>query len=311
MTAASLGGFTMRNRVINGCCRAAQRGSATLTGSDQFGQVDRMLGSLAGTSLAGTLVQQVAGLASSMTYKRGVKFNDISFTSGYIVLRHRIEQLNTLDLSGNTVTVSAKVYHDYGSDATVSIGLRKPSAADNFASVSTIDSDASVSVPTGTTTTISKTYTLGSTDADNGLQIVIFHESRTVSVKNFVIGDIELQLGSEVGPFERRAFGTELTLCQRYFETQLRGWATSSSAAMEHFSTVWAVPKRAAPTVTFYAGTAGTYNRTNAGSVRNVTGSTDIVISNALSDVASCTGTYSSPAGAANMRALVDSASEL
>jgi hypothetical protein len=211
--------FNMRNRVINGCCRVAQRGSVSLSGSNQFGQVDRMLGSLSGSGLGGTFIQQVDGLASGMTFKRGVKFNDISFTSGFITFRHRIEQLNTLDLSGQTITVSAKVYHDYGSSVNVSIGLRKPTAADNFTSTTTIGSDTAVSVSTGTTTVVSATYTLGSTDADNGLELVMYHASTTVSVKNFVIGDIEVQLGTEVGPFERRSYGTELSLCQRYFSS--------------------------------------------------------------------------------------------
>jgi len=251
MTTASLGGTTMRNRVINGCCRVAQRGSATLSGSNQYGQVDRMMGSLSGSGLAGTLIQQVDGLASGMTFKRGVKFNDVSFTSGFITLRHRIERLNTLDLSGQTITVSAKVYHDYGSSATVSLGLRKPTASDNFTSTTTIGSDGTTTVTTGTTTTISRTYTLGASDAENGLEIVIYHESRTVSVKNFVIGDIELQLGSVVGPFERRPYGTELALCQRYFQycPNLQGrWQVSTTTFTG--SGVFPVQMRSAPIAT-------------------------------------------------------------
>lgn len=212
---ASDGGFTMRNRVINGCCRVKQRASVSLSTSNQFGEVDRMMGSYVNGS-AGTFIQQVAGLASGMTFKRGVKFNDVTLSSGYITFRHRIEALNTLDLSGQTVTVSAKVYHDYGSTINVKIGLRKASASDNFSSTSAIGTDTTVAVATGTTTTVSGTYTLGSTDGDNGIEIVMYHDAASVTTKNFVIGDIELQLGTEVGPFERRSYGAELALCQRY-----------------------------------------------------------------------------------------------
>lgn len=234
---AADGGFTMRNRVINGCARIIQRGTASLTGSNQYGQVDRMIGSLAGSSVSGTLAQVVGGNAAGMAFKRGVGFTSMGFTSGYITFRHRIEALNTLDLSGQTVTVSAKVYHDYGSSSDVKIGLRKPSASDNFASTSTIGTDATVTVASATTTLVSATYTLGSTDADNGLEIVMYHDTRTVASKNFVIGDIELQLGSEVGPFERRSIGAELALCQRYYFK----WLNNSGGAAKALSNmqVW------------------------------------------------------------------------
>lgn len=243
----------MRNRAINGCCRVVYSASVTLSGSNQYGPVEGMIGSLAGTGLGGTLIQQVAGLASGMTYKRGVKFNDISFTSGYAILRHRIEALNTLDLSGQTVTVSAKIYHDFGSSENFFIGLRKPSASDNFTSTSVITApDIATTVPTGTTTTISATLPLGATEADNGLEIVVYHNARTVSVKNVVVGDIELQLGSEVGPFERRSYATELALTQRYYERGITGQSInngSGSATVSH-TTNFRVSKRVAQTCT-------------------------------------------------------------
>lgn len=277
---ASDGGFTMRNRVINGCCRVKQRASVSLSTSNQFGEVDRMLGSLVGSGLGGTFIQQVAGLATGMTYKRGVKFNDISFTSGYITFRHRIESLNTLDLSGQTVTVSAKIYHDYGSNENFFIGLRKcATTADTFSATSAIAAgDVATTVPSGTTTTISATLPLGATEADLGLEVVIYHTARTVSVKNVVIGDIELQLGTEVGPFERRSYGAELALCQRYYETS-RGTASTFTQASTIAYPVFVsdtqrssgrqfiVPKRSAPTVTIYSrnNTSGKVSSVSAG----------------------------------------------
>lgn len=209
------GGLTMRNRVINGCCRVKQRSSVSLTTSNQFGEVDRMMGSYVSGS-AGTLTQVVGGNAAGMTFKRGVGFTGVTLSSGYITFRHRIEALNTLDLSGQTVTVSAKVYHDYGSTTNVKIGLRKASASDNFSSTSAIGTDTNVAVATATNTVVSGTYTLGSTDGDNGIEIVIYHDSASVTTKNFVIGDIQLTLGTEVEQMERRSYGAELMLCHRY-----------------------------------------------------------------------------------------------
>jgi hypothetical protein len=127
----------------------------------------------------------------------------------------------------------------------------------------------------------------------------------------FYITGVQLEKGSTATSFDYRPYGTEFQLCQRYFESQLRGWATAWAAGMNNFSTVFAVPKRASPTLTFYAGTSGTYNRTNSGFVRNETGSTNIAVVSGLTDASSCTGDYTSPAGAANMRVLLDASSEL
>lgn len=263
------GGLTMRNRVINGCCRVKQRASVSLTTSNQFGEVDRMMGSYVNGS-AGTFIQQVAGLASGMTFKRGVKFNDVTLSSGYITFRHRIEALNTLDLSGQTVTVSAKVYHDYGSSTNVKIGLRKPSASDNFASTSTIGTDATVAVDTGTTTVVSGTYTLGSTDADNGLEILMHHDAKSVTTKNFVIGDIQLTIGTEVEQMERRSYGTELMMCQRYFQVYgpyyLEAYASAGSTRALTQLVPLPVSMRATPTKAIIAAGSSSNVRSPASS---------------------------------------------
>jgi hypothetical protein len=64
------------------------------------------------------------------------------------------------------------------------------------------------------------------------------------------ITDVQLEPGTVATPFERRSFGQELALCQRYYEVgkhATSGYASgvSSLAALVPF----AVTKRAAPTV--------------------------------------------------------------
>jgi hypothetical protein len=156
-----------------------------------------------------------------MSFKRGVKFNGVTLSSGYIVLRHRIEVMNCLDMSGQTVTASVKVLHDFGSSTNFKIGLRKPSSgtADSWGSGSSLTSvsDVNVAVPSASTTVVSGTWTLNSTDADLGLEIVVYCDPVSVTTKNVVIGDIQLTLGSDVEQIERRSYGNELHLCQRYF----------------------------------------------------------------------------------------------
>jgi hypothetical protein len=72
----------------------------------------------------------------------------------------------------------------------------------------------------------------------------------------FQITGVQLEAGSVATPFERRPYGTELTLCLRYYENAIIS-SGQSIYQMENFteslvrvSGLWAVEKRASPTIT-------------------------------------------------------------
>ena len=89
----------------------------------------------------------------------------------------------------------------------------------------------------------------------------------------FYITGVQLETGSVATPFERRPYGTELMLCQRYYEksyglsvalgtglaTGFSGMTTSSAATAEAPSgIIFKVSKRADPTITIYNAVSGT-----------------------------------------------------
>jgi hypothetical protein len=78
----------------------------------------------------------------------------------------------------------------------------------------------------------------------------------TLNATWYVTG-VQLEVGSVATPFERRPYGTELSLCQRYYENvgagHFVGRATGATTAEGGLSFV--VPKRASPTISLINGT--------------------------------------------------------
>jgi hypothetical protein len=98
----------------------------------------------------------------------------------------------------------------------------------------------------------------------------------------FYITGVQLEAGSVATPFERRQYGLELALCQRYFEKSYNmsiapGAASGGSGSMSitccgnqnraFGNAVFKVSKRSDPTVTFYSteGTSGNFRNTSQG----------------------------------------------
>jgi hypothetical protein len=104
----------------------------------------------------------------------------------------------------------------------------------------------------------------------------------------FYITGVQLEVGSVATPFERRPYGTELALCQRYYEKSYSinvapgtntslgsAWIMGSSngGADIGASVKFSVPKRAAPTMSFWtnAGSSGNWSYERSGASGTVT----------------------------------------
>jgi hypothetical protein len=117
----------------------------------------------------------------------------------------------------------------------------------------------------------------------------------TLNATWYITG-VQFEVGSVATPFERRPYGTELQLCQRYYEVLSYatgtlasiGQAISTSRAISPIT--WTVIKRASPTVLAATGTFGSWNAT-AGSSNSGSNTLDSQsVNNCRFDMSSITG---------------------
>ena len=140
----------------------------------------------------------------------------------------RIEGQNTFDLNGKNITVSGVVYQDSGSSQQFVVRIAKANAFDNFSGgITTLGQSTAFTVPSGGTVPFSAIFSLGATDASNGLMVEVFTIAPvTCTNKYFILTDLQLEKGAIISPsFEFRHAGFELALCQRYCYAQVSGGA--------------------------------------------------------------------------------------
>jgi hypothetical protein len=101
----------------------------------------------------------------------------------------------------------------------------------------------------------------------------------------FYITGVQLEPGTVATPFERRSYGQELALCQRYYEQSFDGTNPASSPGgimafnanggtnTASLQAMFKVTKRATPTVTVFSNATGTSGviRDNSGADRAAT----------------------------------------
>jgi hypothetical protein len=278
--------YGFRNRIINGDMRIAQRGTAAVTAADSF-PVDRFF--VPNTSDAAFSAQQDS--SAPVGFKNSIKFTtttaDASLTGSQSArVEHNIEGLNVGDLewgtaNAKTVTLSFWVR----SSLTGSFGGVLTNQANNRVypfsypiSVADTWEYKTITIPGDTT---------GTWRADNGLSIRVCFAlgagpdrsgtanawasanlrsvTGAVSVigtlnATFYITGVQLEKGTVATPFERRPFGTELALCQRYYQqfdsadggSSGAGFAgVCASTAVAVVTGTYLVEMRVAPTITF------------------------------------------------------------
>lgn len=243
---ASRAAVGFRNRVYNGAFRIDQRNAGaaqTFTAGAALAYcVDRFYGYCTGANVTG---QQVS---VSSPNEFAYRFTGAASVTG-IGFGTRLEATNTRDLAGSTATLSVELANSVLT--TVTWTMFYANSADAFG---TLASPTRTQIATGTFT-VNSTLTRYSTQvsipsaATTGLEIVFTVGAQTSGT--WTIDNVQLEAGASATDFERRPIGTELALCQRYYETvnSISGNKTASSFSKIFYP--WKVTKRSSPTVTY------------------------------------------------------------
>lgn len=280
-TTQNTAGFVpFRNRIINGAMRVAQRAtSATITAGSTiaagYSTVDRFYTYCTGANVTAA---QVNGTGTTM------KMLQITGAAGVtgIGVGQRIEQQNCYDMAGSTATLSVDLANSLLTSVTWTAYYA--TTADSFG---TLAAPTRTQIATGTFTVNAtkaryRTNIAIPAGATTGIEIVFTVGAQTSGT--WTIDDVQFELGSVDTPFEVRPYGTELALCQRYYENNGSGWFTTSSnyGVQVYFR----VTKRATPTIAVNTGAVSGSNYIGTNSFRMDTqGPIDVATWSATSEL--------------------------
>jgi hypothetical protein len=259
-----MGSSFLRNRIINGNMYVAQRGtSATVTAgttvptaSTGYPCVDRWFVYSTGANVTAA---QVAGTGNNKNLLQVTGAASVTAVG----IGQRIEQLNSYDLAGQTCTLSVNIANSLLT--TVTWTASYANTADTFGTIGT-PTKTQIATGTFTVTSTLTQYTANISvpaAATTGIEILFTVGAQTSGT--WQIGNAQLEVGSVATPFERRLYGQQLALCQRYAErvyaTNLAKAAAGATAAgnLQAIYRSFAVTKRTSPTMSFLSGTAWQY----------------------------------------------------
>ena len=275
--------YGFKNRIINGGMVIDQRNAgASITIPDSGFAIDRFIyvASQASKFTAGQNLNSITAPAGFTNYLGFQTLSLVSIGAGdYFVVSQKIEGFNSADLNwgtanAQTVTLSFRVY----SSLTGTFGGSLRNSAANYSypfsySIPVANTWTTISITivgptTGTWITatngvglsvnfglgVGSTYngTAGAWASANNLSATGATSVVGTGSATFYITGVQLEKGSTATSFDYRPYGTELALCQRYYEKlPTGGYGAVGVRTTDWYGYIgWQTEKRASATVT-------------------------------------------------------------
>lgn len=244
---AAVAPFSGKNRAINGNCNIAQRAAlAVPTGTAGYGGPDRFTTANEG-SAGGQFTQSQGSITWNGVVKAAVVqtvntvVSSLSSGSYWAGIAQAIEGYNCFDLLGKPVVISfifqTNVTGVY--TARLTDGGNANSYLTTFNATANVAQKVVVAVPTLSTSlsipnsaSVGLNLTVGAlnqgtyqTSTLNAWQSGNFISANTATnwattTNNYIaLTELQLEAGTVATPFEERSAGTEMALCQRYYQT--------------------------------------------------------------------------------------------
>jgi hypothetical protein len=214
-----MGSSFLRNRIINGAMQIDQRNngaSQTFTAAAAIAyNVDRFYASCTGANVTG---QRAAGPSG---FQYCYQFTGAASVTG-ILFGQRIESFNCADFVSQNVTLSANISNSLLT--TVTWTAYYANSTDSFTSKTQIATGTFT--VSSTATTYQATFNAGA-NAANGIAIEFTVGAQTSGT--WKITGVQLEAGSVATPFERRQYGQEYLLAQRYCQSRLGSQGSSGT----------------------------------------------------------------------------------
>jgi len=282
-----------RNRIINGNFDIAQRGTSFAAIANDAYSLDRWTWGQIGAMVC-TVSQStdVPNNTFQSSYKVDVTTVDSSIAAGdYAFVSQKIEGYNVRDLISTTFTLSfwakspktgvhcvsfsnSGQNRSYIKEYTVAVAntweYKTVTVAGGLITAGTWDWTNGEGLEVGFSLATGSTYQTTADAWQTGDFLATANQVNVMdnTANDFFLTGVQLEPGGVATPFERRSFGAELALCQRYFEKTFSqdvspasnagivGAISTTSGAnianAAHVNYVFKVEKRATPSITLY-----------------------------------------------------------
>jgi len=228
-TGTTTGYYGFKNRIINGWMAINQRVSSLSTNNTWNYFIDRMWG-FSGSGTAATFSQISSTGVAGLPYGARAQRTAANTGTSAIYTGQIVESNNLQDLQGQAVSISfwARAGANYSSASNaLSVFLRTGTTADQGLTAlitgwaGAADQTTTVTLTTSFQKFTVTTFTVGATAQE--LSVFFgYTPVGTAGANDYVdITGVQLEKGSTATSFDYRPYGTELSLCQRYYSILL------------------------------------------------------------------------------------------
>ena len=250
--------MSLRNFVINGGMDVWQRGTSFNTHDTYTADRWWMVNDSVGASSVSRIDISALGIGSQYA----LRAERTSGTNRWVV-GTQLETIAVKRMLGQTVTFSCKLRKGSALTSNINVTVGTTSTEARYgAMVDWSGSDlvvSNASVNTSTFTTFTVTFSVPSSSAALGFKIEFSANQTGATNAYFDVTDVQVEIGARATPFERRFYGFELALCQRYYTrlsatTNFTSWGiglVNAANSVQGCVVRLPVTMRATPTVTY------------------------------------------------------------